>query len=125
MDTTRSEYPEVGPVYVARLLADHHLSHQQLGDLLGVTRRAVGHWKSGTYPVPELVADRMVRIDTVLRVQRGEGQQECPWPRERAAAAGALPDMLETTCHIDTCPACMARSYGAVVAHAAALLATA
>lgn len=119
------ERPTVGPEYVAALLENHDLSHQRLGDLLGVTRRAVGYWKDGTYPVPDLVADRMVRLDTALRVQRGEGQQECPWPRERASEAGTLPDPLETMYHIDTCPACMSRAYGAVVAHAAASLATA
>lgn len=111
----------VSPAYVAAMLDTHGLSQQRLGDLVGATRRAVAYWKDGDYDVPPETADRMIRLDTALRVARGEGQDECPWPTQHLG--DELPDAREVMYHVDGCPSCMSRAYGAVMARTLATLA--
>lgn len=111
----------VGPDFVAGLLERHNISQERLGELVGATRRAVLYWKNGEYDVPPETADRMIRLDTALRVALGEGQEECPWPSTHQG--DELPDARDVMYHVDGCPSCMSRAYGAVMARTLATLA--
>lgn len=111
--------------FVATMLDTHRLSQQRLGDLVGATRRAVAYWKDGDYDVPPETADRMIRLDTALRVTRGDREDECPWVNKTmdgALCTAELPDVREVMYHVDGCPSCMARAYGAVMAPALTML---
>lgn len=116
-ETTQAEH---GRQFLDRLLREHQLSKYRLARMLGVTRRAVTYWAQGEHPVPAWIMERMQRLDTSLHVQAGDVQAGCPWPQTRTEESGALPDPLETMRHLDTCPTCMGRAYGAVLAHAVA-----
>lgn len=109
------------PQAVQKVLDDHGLSHKALGEMVGVTRRAVGQWLDGTNPVPDWAAERIGRVDTALRVQGGVADAvACRWPQEYLREhGGRLPPVLDTMQHLDTCAVCTEAAYGVVVAPAA------
>lgn len=86
----------------------HGLTTRAMATLVGwVTHRAVGMWASGDRTVPDWGLARATRIDTALRLARGELPDACDWdPAGRS--------QLELLDHLDECPLHAQRALAAV-----------